>query len=251
MTDPARILVVDDEKIARRTLKTILEYEGFQVTAVESGEEALIELEKGAFDCMILDLKMGGMSGMYVLEQTTERLPDLRVIVLTAFGSLETAIQAVRFHLSDYLLKPARPEEIIASVRKALADKPGILRESSASYFADKEAGDPFIFRTGAGELFFDFRKRRISWQQGQVSLTPTEARMLEVLIRQRNQVVQHTELVYQVQGYRVETEEAARILRPVMSRLRRKLEEVPGFGNWIQNVRGSGYLLELPNSVN
>jgi DNA-binding response OmpR family regulator len=92
--------------------------------------------------------------------------------------------------------------------------------------------------------MFWD--KRQISWQQGSLSLTPTEARLLRALFDRKNEMVPHTELVFLIQGYQIETEEAAKILRPVVSRLRQKMGEVPGWGDRIKNVRGAGYVLEL-----
>jgi len=75
--------------------------------------------------------------------------------------------------------------------------------------------------------------------------LTPTEARLLKVLFTRRNEMVSHTELVYLIQGYRIATEDAAKILRPVVSRLRQKLSAVPEWDDRIKNVRGAGYVLE------
>jgi DNA-binding response OmpR family regulator len=66
-------------------------------------------------------------------------------------------------------------------------------------------------------------------------------------LIEQKGQMMTHAELVLHCQGYRVDNEEAAKILRPVVSRLRQKMSEVPGWTEWIKNIRGSGYVLELP----
>lgn len=244
------ILVVDDEHVARHTLKTILEKEGYSVRAVDSGEAALEELKRQSYDLMILDLHMTGIGGMEVLERTLRMHPGMRVIVLTAFASIESAIQAVRYHLSDYLMKPASPEEIIASVRKALAEtpEPGMhrLQERSEGYQIVRQIRNPLESFFIQPNISIDFLKRRISTESITIQLTPTEARLLEVLLRYRNQVVQHAELVFLVHGYKVSTDEAAKILRPVMSRLRSKLAQIPGNDNWIQNVRSSGYMFEM-----
>ena len=92
-----------------------------------------------------------------------------------------------------------------------------------------------------------DLNKRTITWDDGGISLTPTEARLLGVLIQQKGQMMSHAELVHLCQGYRVDNEEAAKILRPVVSRLRQKMNGIPGWTEWIKNVRGSGYVIELP----
>ncbi|HZW03075.1 MAG TPA: response regulator transcription factor [Anaerolineaceae bacterium] len=250
MNQKISILVVDDEQVARQTLKAILETEGYAVRAVSSGEAALEELKRQAFDLMILDLRMTGIGGMEVLERSLNLHPGMRVIVLTAFASIESAIQAVRFHLSDYLMKPASPQEIVASVRKALSEKPEPgethVHERSEGYQVVRRNQSPLDAFFIQPDIAIDFRKRRINTGKQMIQLTPTESRLLEVLLRYRNQVVQHSDLVFLVHGYRVETEEAAKILRPVMSRLRNKLTLIPHSDQWIQNVRSSGYMFEL-----
>jgi DNA-binding response OmpR family regulator len=92
-----------------------------------------------------------------------------------------------------------------------------------------------------------DLNKRTITWDDGGISLTPTEARLLGVLIQEKGKMMSHAELVHLCQGYRVDNEEAAKILRPVVSRLRQKLSGIPSWQEWIKNVRGSGYVIELP----
>lgn len=244
------ILVVDDEHVARHTIKAILEKEGYSVRAVESGEAALEELKRQSYDLMILDLHMTGIGGMEVLERTLRIHPGMRVIVLTAFASIESAIQAVRYHLSDYLMKPASSDEIIASVRKALSEpsEPGQygVPERSEGYQVIRRNQNPLESFFIPPDISIDFIKRRISTESLTLQLTPTEARLLEVLLRYRNQVVQHADLVFLVHGYKVDTDEAAKILRPVMSRLRNKLVQLPNNDNWIQNVRSSGYMFEM-----
>ncbi len=92
--------------------------------------------------------------------------------------------------------------------------------------------------------LYWD--KRQMVWENGSLSLTPTEARLLRILFDRKNEMVTHSELVYLIQGYRIDSEEAAKILRPVVSRLRQKLLGVPTWSDRIKNVRGAGSVLEL-----
>lgn len=234
-----KILIVDDEEIARISLSDILRLEGFTVQAAGSGEEAVGILEQEEFDVMLLDLRMPGMGGLDVLENVIDRLPDLQVIVMTAHGSMDSAIQALRFRVHDYLLKPISPDQILSSIQTALER-----REELAA--ADGGSETPNIYRLPGGPCM-DLNKRTITWDEGSLSLTPTEGRLLGVLMQQKGQMMTHAELVLQCQGYRVDNEEAAKILRPVVSRLRQKMTEVPGWSEWIKNIRGSGYVLELP----
>ncbi len=99
-----KILVVDDEKIARVTLTQILRLEGYTVHSVESGEMALEALRQEPFDLVIVDLQMPGISGLDVLRNTVQEFPGVRFIILTAYGSMDTAIEALRSHAYDYLL---------------------------------------------------------------------------------------------------------------------------------------------------
>lgn len=237
----ARIIIVDDEDGARLTLGDILKLEGYEIHTAASGEEALRVLRAQAFDVMILDLKMRGMGGMEVLEEIAARGLAVQVIVLTAYGTLDTARQAIRYQVHDYLLKPVSPDQIIESVRRALAKRatPGIA-EASAGYTVDP---DRVTHLPGGATLAWD--TRQIIWAGGKLSLTPTEGRLLRLLFEHRNEMVSHSECVWKIQGYRVDNEEAAKILRPVVSRMRQKLAIVPEWNDRIKNVRGAGYVLE------
>ena len=112
---------------------------------------------------------------------------------------------------------------------------------SSENYSVSKGKVDAL---PGGIQLAWD--KRQISWKDNSLSLTPTEARLLRILFERKNEMVAHSDLVFMIQGYRIDTEEAAKILRPVVSRLRQKLSVIPEWNDRIKNVRGAGYVLEL-----
>lgn len=240
-----KILVVDDEEIARLTLSQILRLEGFAVRSVEHGNAALDALKEHEYDLMILDLKMPGMGGMAVLRQATKDYPMVRVIVLTAYGSLDTAVEALRNHAHDYLLKPANPKQIIETVLRVLAEPP----RPAASLEEELQEQLPIRGRIRFIQLpsgaVLDWNRRLISWQDRMILLTPIELRIFEMLCQDPGKVVSHADLVFGVQGYELEREEAAKILRPVVSRLRQKLSMIPGARDWIQTTRGAGYLIE------
>jgi DNA-binding response OmpR family regulator len=248
----ARILVVDDEEVARLSLLRILQLEGYEVTAVGDGETALRELSRSAFDLMILDLKMHGLSGIEVVTQTSEAFPNLKVVILTAFGSMDTAIQALRYRVNDYLIKPASPKDILKSLEKALSGEslPGSEHEVSDVRAANRSAAaiskpyEQTVFHASNG-VVIDCMRRRITWQDVVIHLTPTEAKIFGVLLENNALVVRHQELVQKAYGYRIGAGEAAKILRPILSRLNSKLEKIPVQGGWIRSIRGSGYLLE------
>jgi DNA-binding response OmpR family regulator len=236
-----KILIVDDEEVARLTLAEILRLEGYEIQSVGSGEEAVAALNNEAFDIMVLDLKMSGMSGLDVLRAIVDKQPSLSVIVMTAYGTIDSAIQAIRYHVHDYLLKPVSPEQVLESIENAIAKKQ--VAEGGA---VEEKGSARGRVETLPGGAVLAWDKRQISWQSGNLSLTPTEARLLKILFERKNEMVPHSELVYLIQGYRIDTEEAAKILRPVVSRLRQKLADIPEWGDRIKNVRGAGYVLEL-----
>jgi DNA-binding NtrC family response regulator len=106
---PGRVLVVDDETNIREALAKILERAGHRVSAAESGEAALSLLHDGAFDVVVTDLKMLGAGGMDVLRSAKQQQPDAEVIVITAFGTIESAVEAMKLGAYDYLAKPIDP----------------------------------------------------------------------------------------------------------------------------------------------
>ena len=117
-----RILVVDDELIVRDSLKEWLVEEGFSVDMAASGAEALDQLSRQAYQLMLLDIKMPGMDGVEVLQTAKESSPALNVIMMTAYATVETAVEAMKFGALDYLIKPFDPETMIPMVLKIYQD---------------------------------------------------------------------------------------------------------------------------------
>jgi DNA-binding NtrC family response regulator len=117
------ILVVEDDPDLLGLLEQHLQGEGYQVVAVDGGAHALGRLQSGAFDVVLTDLKMPGVDGMEVLRACREVQPEARVILMTAYGSIDSAIQAMREGAYHYITKPFRFEEIDVLVSKALEDR--------------------------------------------------------------------------------------------------------------------------------
>jgi DNA-binding NtrC family response regulator len=117
---PERILVVDDEPNMLDLFKKVLGKEGYQVVASSSGEEAIQQLETERFDLLISDLKMPGLSGLELLKKAKSVSPTLPCIMLTAHGTIDSAVSAMREGAYDYLTKPINIDEITLTVKKAL-----------------------------------------------------------------------------------------------------------------------------------
>ncbi|MGB7207601.1 MAG: sigma-54 dependent transcriptional regulator [Pyrinomonadaceae bacterium] len=114
------ILVVDDEKNQREILETILSGEGYDVTTASSGEAAMKFVESRRFDLVLTDLKMTGMSGLDLLKELTNFDKSIIVILLTAHGSVDSAVDALRLGAFDYLQKPYDSEKLLDTVDRAL-----------------------------------------------------------------------------------------------------------------------------------
>lgn len=115
-----KVLVVDDERGVRRTLEFLLAKEGFEVSLAASGEEAVARFEEQPADLVLTDLRMGDMSGLDVVREVKQRSPQTEVIVMTAYGCIDTAVEAMKLGATDYITKPAKNDEILLKVRKAL-----------------------------------------------------------------------------------------------------------------------------------
>ncbi len=116
-----RVLVVDDDRLIREMVRDALAEEGFRVLVAASGPEALVRLrDDGPFEVMITDLSMREIDGLELMEIAKRDHPRIDVIVLTAYASLESALQAMRLGASDYLRKPVRPAEIVYGVKRTM-----------------------------------------------------------------------------------------------------------------------------------
>ena len=239
----SNILVVDDEPVARQSLSEILRLEGYAVNSVPNGQAAVEYVRTHPVELVVVDLRMPGMDGLEVVQVVNQISPETEVILLTAFGSTETAIQALRLRIHDYLLKPAPPSQVVNSVKKGLARREARLKARGGSSTMEVDEGvAEFSLKDGT---HIDLSRRQIRKKDQIIHLTPAEGRLLRVLIENPGRVYSHRELVLLVQGYDTSQREAPEILRPLVSRLRHKLEDFPSLSDRIVSVRGTGYLYE------
>ncbi|MEZ0395189.1 MAG: response regulator transcription factor [Anaerolineales bacterium] len=241
MTQKASILVVDDEPVERQTLTDILRLEGYRVASVANGEAAVDFVRNNMVDLIVLDLRMPGMSGLDVVKVLGRTDPDIEIILLTAHGSMESAIDALRSRVHDYLLKPASPAQILESVARGLARRAA--RLSSRLDLAGGAEEDAIV-RLEDGTII-DFKRRSLVSGGTTILLTPAEGRLLKVFVENIGKVFSHRELVLLVQGYAASQQEAPEILRPLVSRLRQKLAAAPTLMERIVSVRATGYVFE------
>jgi two-component system KDP operon response regulator KdpE len=257
---PANIMVVDDEAVTRVSLSDALRLEGYEVATAASGEEALSLLNKrGPFDLIVLDLKMPGMDGLEVATRVHETSPDTVIILLTAFGTMETAIEAIRRGAHDYLLKPTPVPKILESVHKGLRKRQQGRRrqqlvrqlKQTVSQLDTIESQERVEQEADTGPARFlevrdvvvDRQKHLVERNGEPLDLTPTEFRVLSCLMEAPDEVWSPKQLVKRARGYEADTRGARAIIRVHIRRLRKKLEPDPSGPTYILNVRGVGYM--------
>jgi len=260
--EKVRVLVVDDEESNCAVLVRALQLLGYEAESAANGRLALERLSQIRFSVMLLDLKMPEMNGEAVLANIRSRYPDLGVIVLTAYATLESAIGAVKAGAVDYLLKPQKIAEIDAAIQRALKRQEtsrqkehlvNVMQQALSALQADElssPAATSVQETLQLGRLTFDAEHRQVSILPARpdesprtVNLTEVQAAILLYLAEHSRRVIGSRELAAQALGYNDLSElEAERIVRPHILRLRRKLENEPGHPEFIRSIRGKGY---------
>jgi len=143
-----KILIVDDELVMRESLAGWLERDGHEVDTAASGEQALEKVKKTRFDILLLDIKMEGISGLDVLRQIKESDPDVDVVMITAYGSIPTAIEAMKNGAYDYLLKPFDPNGLGVLIDKIIEHQ----AQSREALFLREEYKDRTRFESMIGQ---------------------------------------------------------------------------------------------------
>jgi DNA-binding response OmpR family regulator len=235
MAEQNHTLVVDDDEGVRFFLEETLRRDGHIVVAASSGEEALDRMRDTFFDLVMLDLKLGGrVDGLRVLEAVRWRWPETVVVILTAHGSLESAMAAIREGVDGYLLKPAEPDEVRKAVQEALDRRRSLARLEVAGQ-------EEHVLQRGPFSV--DLTKHLITLDGQPLELTSREFKLLVHLMQNAHRVVSPRELVQVVGQYEAEDlYEARQIVKWYIHRLRRKVEPDPSSPRYVLNVRGVGY---------
>lgn len=274
--ESASILVVDDEAALRYSVSKTLQRVGYSVREASNGEDALDIIRGEMFDVVLTDIRMPpGLDGVELVRRIKDTDPDTVVILMTAYPSLNTAVEALRLGAHDYLIKPSSSVDICASVqrgierarslkrRRALLDlirsnvaelsraaeetvvtvREGVMVEEH-QLVPDGMGEIPLGSVMTLGPLTIYPGRYEISVEEHRIDLTPTEFDLLLYLAAHRGRVVSCHELVREVRGYAVDEAEAREVIRPHVSNLRRKLKAAGQDEDLIVNVRGIGYRL-------
>ena len=228
----ANILVVDDEPQIRRVLRSTLSTQGYVITDVKTGEEALESLRKERPDLVLLDMNMPGMGGIETCREI-RRASDAPIIMLTVRNAERDKVAALDAGADDYVVKPFGIEELLARIRAALRR------------YAPGDALSPFVSK----DLRIDFEARQVTVGDRDVHLTPKEYDVLKHLVANQGKPLTHRRLLQAVWGpdYGEETES----LRVVINQLRKKLEADPARPKYILTEPWVGYRFQPPHAGN
>jgi DNA-binding response OmpR family regulator len=248
MLQGARILIVDDERTTRLSLSEIFSLRGANTATAVDGNDALAQIQQTAFDLIILDVKMPGLSGLQVLEYVQLHAPGTVCILLTAHATIDSAIRALRQGAFDYVLKPAQPKTIIEAVERGLAKRQDFMRrqnlvdlmEQTVEAFkagtpppiAPAPASKPSSPILNTGNLTVDLHRREARQDDRVLDLTPTEFDTWYILFRTQN-------------------ESSAVVIwsRPSTAMIRRRTPLVPScVSTFIACARKSRWMLPTPN---
>jgi two-component system response regulator MprA len=240
------VLLAEDDRAIRHALERALTLEGYAVTAVADGVEALAQAHRTPPDVLVLDVMMPGIDGLQVcrvLRAEGDRTP---ILMLTALVETADRIAGLDAGADDYVVKPFDVEEVFARLRALLrrtgpvngtpADVPAV-PSASASASVSKEASGQIV----AAGLRMDIQARRAWRGQRELELTRTEFELLELLVRNTGIVLDHATIYDRIWGY--DFGPGSKNLAVYVGYLRRKLDE-PGAPALIHTVRGVGYVL-------
>jgi two-component system response regulator MprA len=221
-----RILVVDDDRAVRESLRRSLAFNGYQVDLAVDGKDALDAVQQRRPDAMVLDVMMPRLDGLEVCRRMREAGDELPILVLTARDAVSDRVAGLDAGADDYLPKPFAVRELLARVRALLR------RAEARGTMAGLEL---------AG-VRFDFQALHATGPSGPLDLTPHDIRVLKLLAERRGEVVPRIEIVEEVCG--LDSDATLRTVDNHVMALRRAIGDDPRRPRFIKTVRGEGYVL-------
>jgi len=231
MSEPARLLVVDDEPALREALQSSLEFEGYRVVAVGDGQAALDALVRQRYDAVLLDVMMPRLDGLTACRRLRAAGDHVPVLMLTARDAVGDRVSGLDAGADDYLVKPFELDELLARVR-------ALLRRGSLG----GQATDTTVLTFA--DLRLDPVAREVTRAGRALGLTRTEYLLLEMLMSHPRQVLTREQILASVWGF--DFEPTSNSLDVYVMYLRRKTEAA-GESRLIHTVRGVGFVLRAP----
>jgi two-component system, OmpR family, KDP operon response regulator KdpE len=219
-----KVLVIEDDRLIRRLLRSVLPPRGFAISEAESGAAALESLDHDTPDLIILDLGLPDTSGLGLLRHIRSS-SNIPIVVLSYTGAVTTKVEALEGGASDYVTKPFNVDELAARLRVALRHR------------LQRQGATP-VFRNG--DLTVDLVQRRIRRGPVDIKVSPTEFAILRLLVVHAGKVLTHDQMLQEIWNHR----RNAAYLRVYMRQLRKRIEIDPHNPQYIVTVPGVGYQL-------
>ncbi len=232
-TGGMRILVVDDDRAVRDSLRRSLEFNGYTVETAADGAEALARVPQVDPDAIVMDVMMPRLDGLETTRALRSAGNDVPILVLTARDAVNDRVDGLDAGADDYLAKPFALEELLARVR-------ALLRRAASSSAGTEPEEAPLVF----ADLSLDPVTREVRRGDREISLTRTEHDLLELFLRRPRRVLERSFILEEVWGFDFPT--TANSLEVYVGYVRRKLE-ADGEPRLLHTVRGVGYVLREP----
>lgn len=264
-----QILIVDDDEMLRASIADLLINAGYSIHEADNGQAALDFLhDYRDIEVVLSDMKMPTMDGPTLLNTLRLEHPDIAVIMLTGYGTVESAVQALREGAINYLLKPTNKRQLLDAVREALdwraarTQKQQLVAQVVSSLHAlgmtDSKLEDTLSLNIQTEtplraqerflqvrDLMIDHHRLTAMFKGKPLELTPTEFEILYCLVQAAGRVVTFEDIAHRIQGVRLSRDEARTLLSTHLSNLRGKLTKA-GAEEYVQNSRGSGYFIDI-----
>ncbi|WP_328554142.1 MULTISPECIES: response regulator transcription factor [unclassified Streptomyces] len=237
---PQNVLLAEDDRAIRHALERALTLEGYEVTAVADGVEALAQAHRTPPDVLLLDVMMPGIDGLQVCRVLRAEGNRTPILMLTALVETADRIAGLDAGADDYVVKPFDVEEVFARLR-ALLRRTGTGADDDAAAPPAPREPQTSSGQVSAAGLRMDIQARRAWRGQRELELTRTEFELLELLVRNAGIVLDHSTIYDRIWGY--DFGPGSKNLAVYVGYLRRKLDE-PGAPALIHTVRGVGYVL-------
>jgi DNA-binding response OmpR family regulator len=252
------IIIIDDDISYRRKLTLLLEKEEYNILALSAYGEFLAALEQEDIAVMIIEIDLSDQDGMDLVRQAQEISPHTEIIILTREGTMESAIRAIQLGVHDYLLKSGSEQEILSSVASAI-DRQNLRKRKHILFEQLEKTLWELKDLYGIGEVVeqndhvlrlpdgikADLDQRKLWKGDKEAYLTQSQGKLLKAFIVNWGQVLTYKELASIAYGQEVDEYEAPEVLRPIISRMRKRLAVFEGAEKWIKTIRGTGYMFE------
>ncbi|MBE1555261.1 response regulator transcription factor [Sporosarcina limicola] len=232
-----RILIIEDEENIARVLQLELEFEGYETGVAHTGSDGLISYREQAWDLVLLDLMLPGVSGLDVLRRIRATEVETPVILLTAKSDVEDKVAGLDLGANDYVTKPFEIEELLARIRSALRFSKGKVASLEEDDYLHKFAG-----------LSMHEQTREVKRDGRTIELTPREYDLMLHLLKHPNQVLSREQLLDAVWGYDYYGD--TNVVDVYIRYIRKKIDQGEK-RTLIQTVRGVGYVLKEQSHEN